>query len=472
MRRLLTVFAAVLLLLPVPASAQTASAVLTAQRIELYPDRRLLVAGGGVSVRIGGDDIAATDALYDFRANRMTFAGSVSVKQRTGTLTGTGYVYDFARKSGVLSPGTTVPQFSTAEALAVGTEAEIDPGVSITFSNAQVRSGTDLVPSASYTFAIPSPHAKDFGYSPVPSAALEWPLLVSSGSDGYSFARVRYDKYNGGPGTGMEEHFAASDRGYAVFAQTLDVDGSRFDVLAYQKINDTLSQSFAGSSLFAQRSLRYAITSSSRYGFASLSVAQNNAQRSDDLLFTGVERPVWRLGTTRLQFDAGHDVHPGDWNVSQDFRMTPGLHFDTASVHAGRSSFSGSFDLGESLYSYGRATLASNAGVRGTMPVNDRLQFDAAMQFSHEAPPFPGTARTYSGGFTWRASRSFNLVSSLTYAHDFDQAFGVGRPEYSASFDVTIRRKNGTGFEIGAIVPFGGGGDLNRQAVLNVRFLK
>ena len=73
---------------------------------------------------------------------------------------------------------------------------------------------------------------------------------------------------------------------------------------------------------------------------------------------------------------------------------------------------------------------------------------------------------------TWRASDAFNLVSSLTYAHDYGQAFGVGRPQFSAAFDVRFRRRNGTGLEIGTIVPFGGVGDMNRQAVLNVRFLR
>lgn len=472
MRRFATALAAVLLLIPAGAYAQTAGVVMTARQIALYPDRRLLIAEGGVSVRFAGSEIAATNAMYDFRANTMTFAGNVTVKQAAGTIAGGGYVYDFAHKSGALAPNAVVPQLDTADALAVGPQVQIEPATSITFSNAQVRSGTDLVPAASYTFAVPPPNAKDFGYSPVPSAALEWPLVVHSGTDGYAFARMRYDKYNGGPGAGLEEHFAATDRGYAVFAQTQDVDGSKFHVLAYQKINDSLSQSLMGSSFVGDRTLRYAIQSSSRHGFASLSFAQSNGQRSDDLLLTGLQRPVWRLGSSRLQIDFGHDVHPSDWNVAQDFRVTPGLHFDTASVKLGPATFSGSFDLGESLYNYGRATLASDAGVRSTIPVNVHLQFDASTQFSHEAPPFPGTTRTYTGGFTWHASRWFNLVSSLTYTHDFDQAFGVGRPQYSASFDVTIRRKNGTGFEIGSIVPFGGVGDMKKQAVLNIRFVR
>lgn len=472
MRRFAAAFAAALLLVPAAVCAQTAGGVMTARQIALYPDRRLLVAEGGVSVRFTGIEVAATNAMYDYRANTMTFAGNVTVKDAAGTITGGGYVYDFGKKTGALAPNAVVPQLDTADALAVGDQVQIDPAATITFSNAQVRSGTDFVPAASYTFAIPPPQAKDFGYSPVPSAALEWPAVVNSGKNGYTFARMRYDKYNGGPGAGLEEHYAATDRGYAVFAQTLDVDGSKFHVLAYQQINSTLSQSFTGSSFVGEQALRYAITSSSSHGFASLSIAQNDAQRSDDLLLTGLQRPVKRLGSSRLQIDFGHDVHPTDWNVAQDFRVTPGLHFDTATVNLGRSSLAGSFDLGETLYNYGRATLASDAGLRSTIPVNYRLQFNASVQFSHEAPPLPATSRTYTGGLTWHASKWFNLVSSLSYAHDFDQAFGKGRPQYSASFDVTIRRKNGTGFEIGTIVPFGGVGNMNKQAVLNVRFLK
>lgn len=472
MRWFAAAIAAVLLFVPVPGYAQTRAVVMTARQISLYPDRHLLTAEGGVNVQIDQTTIVATAAMYDLRANTLTLAGDVTVKNASGNATGTGYVYAFAKNAGTFVTTASVPQFNASEALAIGQEVQLYPAVSLTFNNASVRSGADLVPAASYTYGIPPPAAKNFGYSPVPSAALEWPLLVSNGADGYTFARVRYDKYNGGPGTGMEEHFAASDRGYVVLAQTLDVDGGRFDLLAYQRINDTLSQSLSGSSLYGDRTLRYAVTSSSRYGFASLSFAQNNQTRSDDLLFAGNQRPVWGIGSSRLQIDFGHDVHPGDWPVAQDLRATPGLHFDTASVHLGRSSFAGSFDLGESLYSYGRATLASAAGVLGTMPVDTHLQFNADVRFSHEAPPFPGTTRTYTGGFTWHASNAFSLVSSLTYAHDFGQGFGVGRPQYSAAFDVTVRRKNGTGIEVGTIVPFGRVGDMNRQAVLNVRFIK
>ena len=476
MRRLAAVLWVVFLLLPVQAQAQASRGlVMTAREIALHSDRNLLLAEGGVAVRLGAIEMTSTRAMYDLRANRLTLAGDVTVKDPAATEspgTAAGYVYDFARKSGSFVSDANVPQFNNADALAVGQQVEIQPGVSIIFSNAQVRSGTALVPAASYTYDIPAPSAKNFGYSPVPSAALEWPLIVSSGSDGYTFARLRYDKYNGGPGTGMEEHFAASDRGYVALAQTVDVDGGRFDLAAYQQINDTTSQSLTGSSLAGTRSLRYAVTSSTRHGFAQLSFSQNNAVRNDDLLLTGNQRPVARLGSSRLQIDFGHDVHPADWNVAQDFRMTPSLHFDTASVRFGRSSIAGSFDVGEALYDYGRASLASAAGLQGTLPVNAHVQMTGALSFTHNAPPFPATTRTYSAGLTWKASNAFNLVSSLTYDHDFGQAFGVGRPEFSAAFDVRFRRRNGTGLEIGTIVPFGGVGDMNRQAVFNVRFLR
>jgi hypothetical protein len=472
MRRLTAAVWAVLLLLPYPVFAQARDTVITAQQIALYSDRGLLIADGGVAVHAGKVEIDATHAMYDMRANRLTAAGDVTVKSATEQSGGTGYVYDFARKQGSFVRNATVPQFSTADALAVAQQVGLAPAVSLTFSNAQVRSGTAFVPAASYTYYIPPPNAKDFGTSPVPSAALEWPLIVSNGRQGYTFARVRYDRYNGGPGSGMEEHYAASDRGYVAFAQTLDVDGGRFDLNAYQRINDTLSQSLTGSSLLGAHSLRYALTSSTAHGFMSLSFAQYDGQRSDDLLFTGNQRPFAHVGSSRLQIDFGHDVHPSDWNVAQDLRATPDFHFDTATVNLGRASISGSFDLGESIYDYGRATLASNAGIWSTGTVNSRLQLSGGINFSHDAPPFPSTSRTYTMGVTWRASDAFALVSSLTYAHDFGQSFGVGRPQYSAAFDVTIRRKNGRGLEIGTILPFGGVGDMNRQAVLNLRFLR
>lgn len=472
MRRLAAVLCAALLLLPMRAFAQSPAVVMTAQRIALYADRGLLVADGGVSARFSGIEVDATHAVYDLRANRLVAAGGVTVKSGTDTSQGSGYVYDFTKKSGAAVRDAHVPEFSPVDSLATGGQVEIVPGTSITFSNASVRSGTQFVAAATYTYAIPPPNAKDFGYSPVPSAALEWPVIVTNGRDAYTFARVRYDKYNGGAGTGMEEHYAATGRGYVVLAQTLDPDGGRFDLAAYQQINDSLSQSLTGSSLIGTHALRYAITSSTRRGFASLSFAQDNAVRSDDLLFTGNQRPLWGIGSTRMQITFGHDVHPGDWPVAQDFRVTPGLHFDTATISAGRSAFFGSFDLGESLYSYGRATLASGAGIRTTIPVNMHVQFNGGVTFTHDAPPFPSTYRTYSGGITWKASEAFNLVSTLTYAHDFAQAFGEGRPQYTAAFDVRFRRRNGTGLEIGTIVPFGGVGDMNRQAVLNVRFLR
>lgn len=472
MRLAAALVCAVFFCLPLRVLAQGHAAVVSAQQIALYSDRGLLLAESGVSVRMDGVQIDGTRASYELRANRLTVSGDVSVKDASGTHSGSGYVYDFVKKSGAFVKSAVVPQLNSADALAIGQQVEIQPGGSIVFSNAQVRSGAVFEPAASYTYVIPPPSAKNFGYSPVPSAALEWPFIVSSGSDGYSFARMRYDKYNGGPGAGMEEHFAESDRGYAALGETLDVDGGRLDLVAYERMNDSVSETLTGSTLYGTHALRYAITSSSRSGFASLSFAQDNAERSDDLLLAGNQHPFGHLGSSRLQIDLGHDVHPGDWNVAQDFRATPDVHFDTASVRMGGASVSGSFDLGESLYNYGRAALASSAGAWGNIPVNPHVQVNGGMTFSHEAPPFPGTSRTYTGGLTWKASDSFNLVSSLTYAHDFDQSFDNGRPEFSAAFDVRFRRRNGTGFEIGTIVPFGGVGNMNRQAAFNLRFLR
>ena len=473
MRRLLGALA-LLFVWPIAALAAPTQAgvVLTAQQLALYSDRGLLIADGGVALRTAGLRIDATRAVYDLRANRLTAGGDVSVTNSLGTNSGTGYVYDFASKHGAFTTTANVPQFSTNDAIVIAQQAELHPAQLITFTNAQVRAGTTLTPVASYTYGIPSPNAKDFGYSPVPSAALEWPIVVSSEKDLFTFARLRYDRYNGGPGSGLEEHFARTDRGYVVLGQTMDVDGGRLDLAAYQRFNDTLSQSLTGSTLYGVRSFRYALTSSSRSGYLSLSSAQFNGTRSDDLFVQGNQRLIGRIASVRLQADLGHDVHPGDWPVAQDLRITPGFHLDTASLHIGPSTITSSVDLGESIYDYGRGTLASTLSFWGNLPISTHLLWNAGATFSHDAPPFPSTFRTYTLGATWKASDAFNLVSSLQYTHDYGQYFDTGRPEFSAAFDVRIRRKNGSGYEVGTILPFGGVGDLSRQAVLNVRFFK
>ena len=451
---------------PVPA------VVFTAQQLALYSDRGVLVADGGVALRMPGFRLDATRAVYDLRANRLVAAGDVSVTLPSGASAGSGYIYDFSAKRGTFSASANVPQFSTNDAVVIAQQAELRPAISITFTNAQVRAGNTLTPVASYEYGIPSPNAKDFGYSPVPSAALEWPFVVSSQRDLFTFARVRYDRYNGGPGSGLEEHYARTGRGYIALGQTIDVDGGRLDMAAYQRIDDTLSQSLTGSTLYGVRTFRYALTSSGRSGYTSLAFSQYNGTRSDDLLVQGNQRPIGRVGQLRLQADLGHDVHPGDWPVPQDLRVTPGIHIDTSSAHLGPATISGSTDLGESVYDYGRGTLASTAALWGNLPMNPHLQWNAGATFSHDAPPFPSTFRTYTLGATWKASDAFNLVSSLQYTHDYGQYFQAGRPEFTAAFDVRVRRKNGTGFEVGTILPFGGVGNLDRQAVLNVRFLK
>ena len=473
MRSWLCAFFIGLCLLPIGARAADAPAVLvTAQQIALYSDRGMLIADGGVSVHMPGMQITATRAGYDLRANRLIATGDVSVTDASGTTTGKAYEYDFAKHSGAFNSTLTVPQIASIEALATAQQVELRPAVSIAFSNANVRSGVLFTPVAAYTYAIPPPAAKDFGYSPVPSAALEYPFLLTRGNDAYTFARVRYDKYNGGPGTGLEEHYARTDRGYVALGETLDRDFGRYDLAAFQRINDRYSQTLTGSSYPGVRSLRYGISTAGRHGFASLSTSQFNGTRSDDLLLAGNQRSLGHVGTFRLQGDLGHDVHPYDYAGAQDFRITPALNFNSAGVRLGRATLSTSVDLGESFYDYGRATLHSSQTFWGTFPFSSHLIFSGGATFTHDAPPYPSTFRTYTLGGTWRASRAFNLVSSLTYTHDYAQAFQYGRPIFSAAFNVRVVRRNGTGIEMGAILPFGGLGNMERQSAFNLRFFR
>lgn len=458
---------------PIPARAAppAASVTITAQQIALYTDRSVLLADGGVSVRSQALQITSTRVLYDLKGDTLTATGNVTVTQNAAEAAGSAYVYDFKTAQGHFLQSATLPQYSTQEATAIAQQVELHPAASILFSNAQVRTGSVLAPVAAYEYTIPPPNAKDFGYSPVPSAALEEYVRLGSDRDAYSFGRLRYDRYNGGPGAGFEEHYARTDRGYVALGQTLDVDGARFDLAAFQRLNSNLTQSLTGSSLFGSRSLRYALNLSGREGYSSLSFFQYDGTRADDLYMTGNQHPVGKLGQLREQIDFGHDVHPTDYSGSQDFRVTPGLHFDTASVRVGRSTLSSSADIGESWYDYGRATLATGVSFWDTYVANRKLQLNAGATFAHDAPPFPSSYRTYVVGSTWKASSAFSLISSLTYAHDYAQYFGVGRPEFSAAFDVRFRRKNGMGIEAGSIIPFGTG-DLYHAGGFNLRFFR
>jgi hypothetical protein len=474
MRRVLFVLAIVSCITParVRAAAPSSAVIITAQSIALHSDRGLLVADGGVAVHGPVLQLTATRAAYDLRANRLIAVGDVAVKIGSRTLTATGYVYDFNTKRGGLEKSAVVPQLSNLDALVLGQQVELRPASSLTFSNAQVLAGSAFTPIASYTYAIAPPTAKDFGYSPVPSAALEWPVLIASSRNAYQFARFRFDRYNGGPGTGLEEHYARTDRGYIAFGQTLDVNGGRFDLAAYQRLNAALSQAFTGSYLLGTHAWRYVLSSSGAKGYASFSTSQYNASRSDDVLVSANQRAIGRVASARPQLDLGHDVHPGDAPVQQDFRITPGVHVDSAALRIGPTSLTSSFDLGESLYDYGRGTLSSSATLWFTMPFTARMLVSGGATFSHNAPPYPATYRTYTLGTNWHASDAFNLVTSLNYTPDFGQAYGSGRPQDTAAFDVLVTRRNGTGVEVGTLIPFGCVGDMNRQAVLNVRFIK
>src|SRR5579884_2126001 len=166
MRRVLTIFAIFVFLAPLPLRAAQDTPVfsITAQQIALHSDRGLLIAEGGVAVHGATLQLTATRAEYDLRANRLIAAGDVSVTDGSSKVSAAGYAYDFGSKRGSIEKNASVPQISTLDALATGQQVELRPAASITFANAQVLAGSSFTPMASYTYAIPPPAAKDWGY--------------------------------------------------------------------------------------------------------------------------------------------------------------------------------------------------------------------------------------------------------------------------------------------------------------------
>lgn len=421
-------------------------------------------------IRRGALRLEATRAEIDFSHEWLVAAGNVRANGASSPK-GEGYRLDLRTGRGAFAPDIGVAQLAANAANVVAPQAEVR-GTAIDFTNAQVLTGGVFQPVPSYTYTLPSASQKDFGYSPVPSAALEYPRILGAGRDGYTFGRLRYDRYNGGPGLGFEEHYARTDRGYAVAGETLDADGARFDFAAFERLNETLTQTLTGSSLYGVRELRYSLAASGARGYADLATSQYDATRTDDLYATTVSRPLGRFGQLRFQADLAHDLHPAAFLGSQDVRVTPGMHLDLAALHIGPASLTTSADLGQTWYGDGYSSTASDLAFWMNLPVNRRLLLTGNVAFSHDAPPFAATLRTYSGGMTWRASRSFRFIGSLTYADDAGQRYGVGRPQFSTALDVLVMRRNGTGLEAGAIVPFGRLGNFSRATVLNLRFVR
>lgn len=434
--------------------------MLTAQQIALYVDRGLLIADGGVSIKLPTGTIAVTRAAYNLRTNRLYTAGPA-------------YTYDLSAKVYIQMPShdDAVAQSQIAQANVIAQQVQIQPAKTLLFTSAQVSVGGVLQTAASYDYRIPPPNAKNFGSSPVPSAALEYARLLSSTRNAYTFARVRYDRYNGGPGIGLEEHLAKSNRGYAVFGETLDADGARFDLSTYQRINSRYTQTLTASRLFGQTYARYAVTRLGARGYASLAFAQSNGTRSDDLTGSGPRNPLGHIGFFSLQADLGHDVHPFDGLAVEDARLTGGVHIDLMPLHLGLATLSTSSDLGETIYNYGRGTLATTLSFFAARPAGPHASFSAGATFNHNAPPFPSTYRTYSLGTTYNPNQLLGIVASINYDRDVPQYLNFGRPEYTLGLDLRIRRKKDLrGIETGIVLPFGAVGQFHNVAGFNIRF--
>jgi hypothetical protein len=336
----------------------------------------------------------------------------------------------------------------------------------------------------------------------LPQSGLDLPITVAQSGQFLTQTHVRYDGYGGGFGYGIEEHFARSDRGYAALGLSNDAYGPRADLAGYEQITPQLAQSVSASLFNHFLFGRYALTSTGRRGFATFSVVQVDATQNDDLYLSTQDRPIWRLGTYRLQAGFGLDIHPSDYQAILDSRAMLGASLQSPVVRIAGATLSANYDFTSTSYNYGRQrwlgslvfwstrqfgrAWTMNAGATYSQ-INDRFRTNQDVYYPPIAPGYltgdgtiydgltayigNSTFRTYSVGSTYTPSPRFSLATALNYNHDFPQYRGYGRPQYDATIEVRWRRAKGGGIEIGRDIPFGWAGQ-RYPVFYNIRLIQ
>lgn len=470
MRTAFALAALVCCLVPLGAAAAPppASVEIAAQSVALYTDRRVVIADAGVAVATGARTFGASHAVFFLQTGRLVMSGGVTEKDGATTRSGEAYALDVGTGDGAfVAPGDSGTSGGALPAL-TSQRVVVRPGISLTFTPAQVGNGAAAQTVASYVYPLAAPHARDFGPSPALGAALEFPVPLTAGRNAYAFATPLYDRYLGGFGLGLEAHVAASDRGYAALALTQNGDGARYDLLAFQTVRDGLNQTLSASSGRDLRYVRYALTSFGRAGTLQASLEQNGATQADDVYASTDRRMLGGGFAIRFDGDLGRDVHPADFPVATDGRASLGAVLDGPALRVAGATLSTQALAAETAYSYGRrafdggvsafasrsfGALLASAGA-ALLQRNDRIGIDPRQ-----------TYRTYTLAAGYAPHAPWSLFASVQYARDHPQYAGYGRPEFLQTVALRIRRKHGPGIELDTSFAYGRRGAMPRPTL-------
>jgi hypothetical protein len=432
---------------------------ITAQNVALYADRRVLVADAGVAVKTGTRTFGASHAIVYLNEGRAVFSGGVTLEDGTTKQTGAAYALDIETGIGHFIDAVSTNDSGGTTPVVTSQRVVIRPNESLTFTPATVGNDSAVQTVASYTYPLAAPHARDFGPSPAIGAALQYPFLLGRGRNGYVFGTGRYDRYLGGLGAGIEGHFATSERGYAALAATQDGDGARYDLQAFQSIQDGLNQTLSASRGIGLEYARYALTSFGRTGTLQGSIAQNGATQADDL-FASTNRHALGGGfALRLDGDLGRDLHPTDYAIAEDGRASAGAILDGPTLHFAGVSLSAQATAGGTAYNYGRRAFDRGVSTFASRSFGSLLLLSgsaAIAQINDQVGVYPrATYRTYVAAGTFTPRAPWSIFSSVQYANDFPQYAGFGRPEFLQTIALRIHRKRGPGLEIDTSFAYG-----------------
>lgn len=432
---------------------------ITAQNVALFSDRRVLVADAGVAVKVGARTLGAAHAIVYLDEGRAVLSGGVTLDDGGTKSSGASYALDIETGNGHFIDAVASNDTGGTNPVVTSQRVVIRPNESLTFTPAQVGSGAAVQAVASYTYPLAAPHAKDFGPSPGIGAALQYPFLIGRGRNGYLFGTGRYDRYLGGAGVGLEAHLATSPRGYAAVSVAQDGDGARYDMLAFERLRDGLTQTLTGSRGIGLAYARYALTSFGRAGTMQLALAQNGATHSDDL-FASTNRTAIGGGFALLfNGDVGRDVHPADYAIAQDARGSVGAVLDGPTYHLAGASLSLQATAGGTAYSYGRRSFDQGASAFVSRSFGSVFLVNgsaAIFQSNDQVGTYPrGTFRTYAVGGTFQPHARWSVFTTVQYAHDWPQFANVGRPEFLQTVALRIHRRHGPGLEIDTSFAYG-----------------
>lgn len=432
---------------------------ITAQNVALFTDRRVLVADAGVAVKVGARTLGAAHAIVYLDEGRAVLSGGVTLDDAGTTSSGASYALDIETGEGHFIEAVATNDTGGTTPVVTSQRVVIRPNQSLTFTPAQVGNGVAVQTVASYTYPLAAPHAKDFGPSPGIGAALQYPFLLGSGRDGYVFGSGRYDRYLGGAGVGLEAHVATSPRGYAALSVAQDGDGARYDMLAFERLRDGLTQTLTGSRGIGLAYARYALTSFVPTGTMQLALAQNGAMHSDDLFASTNRKAIGGGFALLFNADVGRDVHPADDAIAQDMRESVGMVLDGPVYHVAGASLSLQATAGGTAYSYGRRSFDQGASAFVSRSFGSILLLNgsaAILQSNDQVGIYPrNTFRTYTAGGTFQPHAPWSLFTTVQYAHDWPQFRDFGRPEFLQTVALRIRRRHGPGLEIDTSFAYG-----------------